>query len=161
MTLDDSKRHIREALQRARERRNVEPEPPLQGAGSGGTSGGMEARLAKLEASMDYVKAELARLAGLPAESARLVERTSHIAERTGRIEAQVECLARLPEVVARLHERIEHLPTRAEMPTAIEATVDRAGARTQRTVTIVGGFVTIAIAIITYAPRLLAFLHQ
>ena len=130
MTLDDSHVEIWREMQRRRTQpATAEPELPLQSAGGGGTSGGdMEARLAKLEASMDYVKADLGRLSGLPVESARIAE-------------------------------RVNHLPTKAEVKIDIEAAVDRASARTQRTVAIVGGMVTIAVALITYAPKLASLL--
>ena len=99
------------------------------------------------------------RLSGLPTESARIAERASHI-------EASIDRLLGLPTDVARLSERltslcvrVDDLPTRAEVKSEIEA-VDRAGAGTQPTVAIVGGLVTIAVAVITYAPKLLAVLH-
>lgn len=129
MTLDESRRRAWEAMQRDRRRSVSEPELPLHGAGGGGTSGGMEARIAKLEASMDYVKAELGRLSGLPAESARTSE-------------------------------RLNHLPTKADVKADIEAAVDRASTRTQRMVAIVGGLVTTAVAIISYAPKFVAALQ-
>lgn len=102
-----------------------QPELPLKGGGGGDNFGGMEARLAKLEASMDYVKADLARLSGVPAE-------------------------------LARVSERLNHMPTRAEMQTDINTAIDRSGARVQRSVAITGGLITIAVAAITYLPKLL-----
>lgn len=81
----------------------------------------MEARIARLEASMDFVKAELNKLSGVPVE-------------------------------LARLSERVSHLPTKSD----VDAAIDRAGARTQRTMAIVGGLVTVAVAAINYLPKLL-----
>jgi hypothetical protein len=45
----------------------------------GGTSGGMEARIAKLEAQMDAVRGDLAKLGSLPVDVARLDERVKHL----------------------------------------------------------------------------------
>lgn len=81
----------------------------------------MEARIARLEAGMDFVKSELSKLSGLPVELARLTE-------------------------------RVNHLPTKAD----VDAAVDRAAARTQRTVAVAGGLVTLAVAAMNYLPRLL-----
>ena len=85
----------------------------------------MEARIARLEAAMDFVKAELGKLSGLPVE-------------------------------VAKLSERMTHMPTRFEVRADIDSAVDRAAARTQRTVAIVGGLVTVAIAAMNYLPKML-----
>lgn len=45
---------------------------PLKGGGGGGTSGGMEARLAKLEAHVEHIQADLVKLAALPVDLATL-----------------------------------------------------------------------------------------
>ena len=42
----------------------------LKGGGGGGTSDGVEARLGKLEAHMEHVQADLAKLASVPADVA-------------------------------------------------------------------------------------------
>ncbi len=100
-------------------------DPVLIGGDGGGTSDGMEARIARLEAGMDFVKSELSKLSGLPVE-------------------------------LARLSERVTHMPTRLEVRADIDAAVDRAAARTQRTVAVAGGLVTLAVAAMNYLPKLL-----
>lgn len=65
-------------LKRLRDEQRSGPDP-LQGGGGSGTSGGMEARLAKLEAQMDAVKADLGKMASLPVDVARLDERVKHL----------------------------------------------------------------------------------
>ena len=52
------------------------------GGNGGGTSDGMEPRLAKLEAQMEAVRADLARLALLPADVASIKERLTHLPTR-------------------------------------------------------------------------------
>jgi hypothetical protein len=44
-----------------------------------GTSGGMEARIAKLEADMEHVKKSIDRLVDVPTKLAVLEERVSHL----------------------------------------------------------------------------------
>ena len=112
-------------MRRERGLDDLEPEWALNGGDGGDNSGGMEARIARLEASMDFVKAELNKLSGLPVE-------------------------------VAKLSARVTHMPSRFEVRAAIDAAVDRAAARTQRTVAVVGGLVTVATAAINYFPKLL-----
>lgn len=55
------------------------PKPPLIGGEGSGNSGGMEARLAKLEAHMEHVLADVSKLSAIPAEIATLTERVSHL----------------------------------------------------------------------------------
>lgn len=67
---------------------------PLHGGGGGGMFGGMEPRIAVLEADMKHVKAQLDKLAGVPSDLATLKERTSHLptkAEMQKDIEAQLD----------------------------------------------------------------------
>ena len=125
MSVDGSRREVWRQMQRERGRVVAEPEGALNGGGGGDNSGGMEARIARLEAAMDFVKAELGKLSGLPAE-------------------------------VVRLSERVNHMPTRFEVRADIDAAVDRAAARTQRTIAVAGGLVTLAIAAMNYLPKLL-----
>ena len=54
-------------------------EPPLNPPGSGGTPDDMEARLAKLEAHMEHVQADLARLNDVPASLATLTEKVANL----------------------------------------------------------------------------------
>lgn len=98
--------------------------PDLPPEGGGGKDGGMEPRIAKLEAHMDNVRAELAKLAALPAD-------------------------------MATIKERLSHLPTTADVKSEIATAIDRAGGKTQRTVAITGGLVTLAVAAINYGPKL------
>lgn len=51
----------------------------LKSDGGGGNSGDMEARVAKLEAHMEHVRAELAKLAPMPADLATVKERQQHL----------------------------------------------------------------------------------
>lgn len=44
----------------------------LKGGGPGGISGDMEARVAKLEAHMEHVRADLGKLANVPADLAEI-----------------------------------------------------------------------------------------
>ncbi len=69
---------------------------------------------------------------------------------------AELGKLSGLPADLATIKERFSHLPTKAEAKADIDAAIDRAGARTQRVIAIVGGLVTLAVAGITYLPRLL-----
>ena len=125
MSVDKSLLDVWDALQR--QRRADESAPlPLNGGGGGDNSGGMEARIARLEASMDSVKAELGKLSGVPFD-------------------------------LARMSERVAHMPTRIEVRTDIEAAVDHAAARTQRTVAVVGGIVTVAVAAMNNLPKMLS----
>ena len=127
MSVDDSKQEAWAAMQAERGRPPptlAEPELPLRGGGGGGTSGGMEPRVAKLEAHMEHVRAELSKLADLPAD-------------------------------LATVKERLLHLPTKADMKVDVDGAIDRAGTRTQRTIAIASGAVTLAIAAINYLPRL------
>ena len=66
-------------MQAERNKGPVEPGLPLFGGGDGGTSGGMEARLAKLEAHMEHVLEALRKLAPLPERLATLDERVDHL----------------------------------------------------------------------------------
>lgn len=51
----------------------------LKGGDGGGTSDGMEARVAKLEASMDHLVKQVDRLADIPERLGVLEERVSHL----------------------------------------------------------------------------------
>ncbi|MEH3098853.1 hypothetical protein [Sphingomonas adhaesiva] len=51
----------------------------LRTGGGGGTSGGMEPRIAKLEAQMEAVRSDLGKLGSLPVDVARLDERVKHL----------------------------------------------------------------------------------
>ena len=81
--MDDRDPDFREIVDRLRARGHFDsqpPVPPLPPERGGGTSGGgMESRIAKLEAQMDAVRIDLGRLAGLPVDVARLDERIKHL----------------------------------------------------------------------------------
>lgn len=51
----------------------------LKGSDDGGTLPPMEGRIAKLEANMEHVRSELAKLATVPADLATVKERTAHM----------------------------------------------------------------------------------
>ena len=74
MTLDDSMQGAWAAMQKRRqsdrEAADAADGLPLYGGGGGGTFGGMEARLAKLEAQMEHVQSDLTKLGSLPADVA-------------------------------------------------------------------------------------------
>ncbi|WP_313534354.1 hypothetical protein [Sphingomonas sp.] len=55
------------------------PTPPLNRGGGGGTFDPMEPRVAKLEAHMENVRAELGKLSTVPADLATLKERVAHL----------------------------------------------------------------------------------
>ena len=70
------------------------PSPPLPPEPARGNGGDMEPRIAKLEASMDYVKAELAKLSAVPVDVATIKERLNHIpttSEMSAAIDSAVE----------------------------------------------------------------------
>lgn len=51
----------------------------LKAGNGGGTSDGMEPRIAKLEAQMEAVRSDLSRLANLPADLATVKENVRHL----------------------------------------------------------------------------------
>lgn len=55
------------------------PPPPLNPGEGGGRFDPMEPRVAKLEAHMEHVRAELAKLSTMPVEIATVKERVSHL----------------------------------------------------------------------------------
>lgn len=118
MALDD------EVRRRWFDRQMEQQSASLNGGGGDGTSDKMEQRVTRLETHMEGVRADLAKLAQVPAD-------------------------------VAALKERANHLPTRLEAKNDIDAAVDRAGTRTQRTIVIVGSLVAVIVAILNYISRL------
>lgn len=54
-------------------------ELPLFGGGGGGTYDGMEPRVAKLEAHMEHVRADLAKLTNVPADLAELKAKVAEL----------------------------------------------------------------------------------
>lgn len=64
-----------------RDRVGVEPqrERPLKPGGGDGTSDDMEARVAKLEAHVEHIRSELAKLSGMPTDLAVLKTRVDHL----------------------------------------------------------------------------------
>lgn len=54
---------------------NSPPDVPLRG----GDGGGMESRVAVLEAHMEHVRSDLAKLSGVPADLAALKEKVEHL----------------------------------------------------------------------------------
>ena len=77
----------------------------LKHGGGGGTSGGMEARLAKLEAHMEHVLADVSALKAdvgkLKTDMATLVERVSHLPTKGFIVSATLTTLAMLTALTA------------------------------------------------------------
>ena len=83
MGIEDQIARLQRDLTEARTRlRETDDESTLQDGGGGGTFGGMEARLAKLEAHMEHVRGDLVKLADVPVQLATLIERSSHGASK-------------------------------------------------------------------------------
>ncbi len=55
------------------------PDPPLPPGDGHGNGGAMEPRIAKLEAHMEHVRAELAKLAAVPVDIATLKTKVEHL----------------------------------------------------------------------------------
>jgi hypothetical protein len=82
-------------------KRSAEPEtPPLKGGSGDGTSGGMEARIAKLEAQMEGVRADLNKLSGVPVDLARVDERVKHLPGKGFVVTTTTTSLALLAAVI-------------------------------------------------------------
>lgn len=79
MTVDDSRRAAWIAMHEASGHRPDEPRLPLRGGDGGGTYDGMEPRVAKLEAHMEHVRADLAKLANVPADLAELKAKVAEL----------------------------------------------------------------------------------
>lgn len=73
-------RLVDEEFQRVVEER--EREASLKSAGGDGTSGGMEARIAKLEAHVEHIRDDLAKLADVPADLATLKSRVDALPDK-------------------------------------------------------------------------------
>jgi hypothetical protein len=58
------------------------PNTPLNNGGDGGKSPNMEPRVAKLEAHMDHVRGDLAKLVGLPETTGRIEERIKALPDK-------------------------------------------------------------------------------
>ena len=84
MSIDETKREAWAAMQaKNRGIGTDEPTLPLFGGGGGGTYGGMEARIAVLEAHMENVRDEIRKLANVPADLATLKEKLEHVPTKT------------------------------------------------------------------------------
>lgn len=70
---------LAESIARIERRQKEIKEMTLKSGGGGGTSDGMEARVAVLEAHVEHIRGELAKLAGVPTDVATLKERVSHL----------------------------------------------------------------------------------
>lgn len=90
MKIDDRLRELRELESRHRERET------LHGGGGGGTSDGMEPRIARLESDMEHVKKAIERIDGKLGD------------------------ITTLKVDVATLKERVAHLPTKDELGTKL-----------------------------------------
>lgn len=58
------------------------PRPPLNNGDDGGKSPDMEPRIAKLEAHMEHVRADIAKLVGLPETVGRIEERVKSLPDK-------------------------------------------------------------------------------
>jgi hypothetical protein len=58
------------------------PKPPLNNGGDGGKSPDMEPRIAKLEAHMEHVRGDLAKLLGLTETTGRIEERVKVLPDK-------------------------------------------------------------------------------
>lgn len=81
------------------------PRPPLNNGGGGGKSPDMEARVAKLEALMEGVRADLGKLSDVPADLAGVKERLNHLPTK---IEAKKD----LDDAVDKLGTRVQRMVT-------------------------------------------------
>jgi hypothetical protein len=84
---------LRELLKREQQANANRPTPPLQGNGGGGTFGGMEARVARLESDVGHIKADVGEI------KSAIKDLNTHMSE------------ARI--TIATLTERMSHLPTK------------------------------------------------
>lgn len=92
--IDHRLAELRELERRQREQETL----PL--GGGGGTSDGMEPRIAKLEAHMEHVRAELGKLAPVP-ERLRAVEvRIDHLPTKGFIVSASITTIALLTAVI-------------------------------------------------------------
>lgn len=57
----------------------VQVQERLKEGDAGGTSGGMEARVAKLEAHVEHIRSELGKLSSVPTDLAVLQTRVDHL----------------------------------------------------------------------------------
>lgn len=78
----------------------------LKQGGGGGTSGGMEARVAKLEAHIEHVRDDLGRLAGVPADLASLK------GDSTG-LRTDFKRLEDVPTKLGTIQNEVSNLPTK------------------------------------------------
>lgn len=81
------------------------PSDPLNNGGGGGKSPDMEARVAKLEALMEGVRADLGKLSDVPADLAGVKERLNHLPTK---IEAKKD----LDDAIDKLGARVQRMVT-------------------------------------------------
>ena len=75
----------------------------LKSRGGDGTSGGMEPRLAVLEAEMKHVKENLAKLGSVPTDLATLKERIAHLPGKGFVVTAAVSTVGALTGILVLL----------------------------------------------------------
>lgn len=98
MAIDHSLRDLfvsMQALNRA------DTEKSLKRSGPGGTSGGMEERMARLESDMEHVKKSLDRLIDVPTKLAVLEERVSHLPTKGWMVGSVATTLAVIAAMIA------------------------------------------------------------
>lgn len=112
-TIDDRLRQLIEANRRAEELLEQHGDRShLHGGGGGGTSGGVEARITRLESDMEHVKRSLDRVDGgvadlkktvndLKVDSGRVDERTKHFPTRTELLATAAVMIAILAGIMA------------------------------------------------------------
>ncbi len=81
--------------------------------------------------------------------------RIARLEADTDYVKLALHKLSDLPTELARISERLNQMPTRYEMCEAIEAAVDRSGARVQLTIAIAGAMITIVSGIVTYLVKI------
>lgn len=77
------------------------PPPPLNPSGGGGTFGGMEARVAKLEADVAHLVKATDRLADVPKDLAVLKTRVDELPKKSFIVSATVSALALVAAISA------------------------------------------------------------
>lgn len=98
----------------------------LKGAGGGGTSGGMEARIAKLESDVDHLKRASDKIDG---KLDTLLSGQTTIAASIAALSERTATLPKLTTDVSKLEERTTHLPTKPYIFLCMGAVIAAVGA--------------------------------
>lgn len=92
-------RAVDESFDQLRER--VEEHDRLPPGGGGGSSGDMEPRIARLEAHMEHVRAELAKLGSMPVQLAELKVRVDHLPTKGFIVTATITTITLITAAIA------------------------------------------------------------